>query len=419
MKLSARAVTLIAGFIINGTVNLALAHQSIKLFDANQAFGTGVQTSPDRASPYASKSLILNFAPGDTAVISSTPDGKGPIVIDNFMTINGVNACEGVKGQAFSHSCFGLAIVSPLRTGLPIEAVLAPIPSIDVSRLIPVGTTTVQFDLRDFGVIAGNTDLFLVTTATVTPLQPPTAAHAFDAAMDLVTGQLRPVVAAAFQGAFEKQVSIPVLNQLIGRADGKTIAAVKQQLKQASIELASEAATAVSSLLNGQTLLSFPQRNLDKVFREPATAPTLIGKLVDNVGAPTIRINQSINDIVAHGFDPKRVDYDWKNISAETVIGQDVKPSPVFAEAKTECSASNKMGGEMKAGCKETIKTDNGFEFGLGVSVTKKPGGQPGTEVTATVSKTPDLSRAGIVTLLAVVIALGAFRRMRAASGAA
>jgi hypothetical protein len=49
--------------------------------------------------------------------------------------------------------------------------VLAPIEPIDVSKAIPIGTTTITVELRDFGVIAGSTDLFLVTTATI--IRPP------------------------------------------------------------------------------------------------------------------------------------------------------------------------------------------------------------------------------------------------------
>ena len=56
--------------------------------------------------------------------------------------------------------------------GMPIETVLTPIPPIDVSAFIPVGTTTIVFDLRDFGGIAGNTDLFLAVTPA--PTGPPT-----------------------------------------------------------------------------------------------------------------------------------------------------------------------------------------------------------------------------------------------------
>jgi hypothetical protein len=59
-------------------------------------------------------------------------------------------------------SCFGHFIQDPADpgvVGMPIETVLTSIPPIDVSSFIPAGTTTVLFELRDFGGIQGNTEL--------------------------------------------------------------------------------------------------------------------------------------------------------------------------------------------------------------------------------------------------------------------
>jgi hypothetical protein len=296
--------------------------------------------------------LTLSFAPGDTAVVSSTPDGTGPIVIDNFMTINGVNACTEVADQRDTVSCFEAVSNRALPTGMPIETVLTPIPPIDVTRFIPVGTTMVLFDLRDFGVIAGNTDLFLVTTATVIPTQPPTVEHALNSAMELYTGQLRAVMVDKFQEAFEQQVSIPVLTGLReAEADPATITQVEQQLAQASAERASVAATAVTSLIDGQTLISELQRNSDKQLQEPGIAPTTIEKFVANVGAPEIKINQSINDILEFGFDPEQVEFEWKNISADATLLAAPNPAAPPApkptvEGKAEVKGEKGEGGK-------------------------------------------------------------------------
>lgn len=138
---------------------------SIKLFDATRTFSTGPITSPEQAIPFATRSVILSKAEGDSAVLSSTPDGKGAIVIDNFLKINGKNVCRGLGGQSVSESCFGAILDPSLPIDEPIDKVLQPIAPIDVSAHIPTGTTTVLFDLRDFGAIAGNTDLYLVTTS--------------------------------------------------------------------------------------------------------------------------------------------------------------------------------------------------------------------------------------------------------------
>jgi hypothetical protein len=145
---------------------------SIKLFNASPTFSTSLQTSPAEAIPFASTSVILSFKAGDSAVLSSTPDGTGPIVIDNFLAINGVNTCAGVANQAFADSCFGRIINPALPTGVPIQTVLTPIPPINVSTFIPIGTTSVLFELHDLGVIGGNSELFLVTTGQRISMSP-------------------------------------------------------------------------------------------------------------------------------------------------------------------------------------------------------------------------------------------------------
>lgn len=160
-----------------GGAGLTAPQSAIKLFNANPTFSTGLHTSPVEAIPFASTSVILSFAPGDTAVISSTPDGTGPIVIDNFLTINGVNTCEGVA----EHSCFGPLLNPAQPTGVPIQTVLTPIPPIDVSKFMPVGNEEpVLFELRDFGVIAGNSELFLVTTGQRISMPPLDKAYVED-----------------------------------------------------------------------------------------------------------------------------------------------------------------------------------------------------------------------------------------------
>jgi hypothetical protein len=82
----------------------------ILLFDATPTRGTGPETSPDQAIQFADAILCRDFKEGDKAIISSTPAGEGDIVIDNFMTINGENVCEGVPGQSSPESCFGAVL---------------------------------------------------------------------------------------------------------------------------------------------------------------------------------------------------------------------------------------------------------------------------------------------------------------------
>ncbi|WP_337286678.1 calcium-binding protein [Candidatus Methylomirabilis sp.] len=160
-------LTLCGAVLLTGLLTAqAIAVVCIKLFDATPTFDTGLNRPVAQARHFASTPAMLNFSSSDSAVISSTCNGTDPIVIDNFLTINGANACLGAPGQLFPESCFGPFLDPALPIGVPIQTVLTPIPPIDVSSFIPVGKTPVLFELRDFGTIAGNTDLFLVTTAT-------------------------------------------------------------------------------------------------------------------------------------------------------------------------------------------------------------------------------------------------------------
>lgn len=124
---------------------------AIKLWDADTDPSTGPVTTPELAAVLATNSVTLNFVAGDSAVLSSTADGTGDILADNFITVNGANIC----GPDPADGCFTWAVS------------LNPVPAIDVSADIPIGTTTVVFDWRDFGGSAETSDIYLVTTAKI------------------------------------------------------------------------------------------------------------------------------------------------------------------------------------------------------------------------------------------------------------
>ena len=111
---------------------------SIKLWDADVKIDTPF-VDPAQAVLFASKLVTLNFSTGDTAVLSSTPEGTGPILADNFITINNIIRLEPVT----------------------------PISAVDISAFIPNGQTPVLFEWRDFGGIAQSSDIFLVTSAEI------------------------------------------------------------------------------------------------------------------------------------------------------------------------------------------------------------------------------------------------------------
>ena len=146
-------MALLVGLISIGTGALQADDDdlnSVKLWST-----AGLATSPGGTVIIATKSVSLEFEAGDTAVLSSTPDGLGFFFTDNFININGTNVCPG-------GSCFA-GFVSPPPFWFPI-------PPLDVSPFIPVGDDDgppVVFDWVDVGGIFASSDVYLVTTADI------------------------------------------------------------------------------------------------------------------------------------------------------------------------------------------------------------------------------------------------------------
>lgn len=137
--------------VISDPITIDVGLASIKLWDAEPQFATTpFITDPPTFTVEASKSVILDFKAGDTAVLSSTPDGTGLILADNFITVNGVNIC----GVGPLDGCFA-------------GSGLTPISPIDVSSAILIGETTVLIEWIDFGGVAASSDIYLVTSAEI------------------------------------------------------------------------------------------------------------------------------------------------------------------------------------------------------------------------------------------------------------
>jgi hypothetical protein len=144
--------------------------QPCQLFSANPIRFTGPVTSPAAAQVFDTTEKEVDFDPQtQRAVISSTSSGQGRIVIDNFLTINDRDrarggVCQRAPQAQYIDSCFGPPVNRdrPPVEGAEIDTVLTRIPPVDVSAFLDSGTTTVRFDLFDFGTISGNTELWLV-----------------------------------------------------------------------------------------------------------------------------------------------------------------------------------------------------------------------------------------------------------------
>jgi hypothetical protein len=114
------------------------------------------------------------------AVISSTENGEGRIVIDNFLTINDQDKDRGGVSfnvqlprasppQQYNGSCFGEPPNRdrPPVQGEAIDTALTRIGPVEVSRFLASGT--IRFTLWDYGAISGSTELWLVIRRRACP----------------------------------------------------------------------------------------------------------------------------------------------------------------------------------------------------------------------------------------------------------
>jgi hypothetical protein len=112
--------------------------------------------------------LVLACKGRPTGILSSTADGGGRLVVDNFIEVNGTNVCACGISDDGAENCFDGPVVQPI--GTPALDAYQSVPPIDISRLLPHGgRATVTFSLVDFGGIYANSELWLVTNCTASP----------------------------------------------------------------------------------------------------------------------------------------------------------------------------------------------------------------------------------------------------------
>jgi uncharacterized repeat protein (TIGR01451 family) len=171
--------------LVLGSQNHAVAQNGIKLlgstFVRNSANGSSVTQPNTFNSPTISLSCP---ASGIHAVLSSTPDGSGNVLVDNFIRItvtNGntmvsgpANVCHGgateVTPSGAQNNCFNAtyhdAAQGFVGQDLSSYAATGGVPPIDVSSMFVAGTQQARIDLVDTGVLLTNAPLYLVTSCT-------------------------------------------------------------------------------------------------------------------------------------------------------------------------------------------------------------------------------------------------------------
>ena len=170
--------------LLAGSGESALAQNAVKLFGSTlvRPSSQGASWAAPVTFNSATVSLSCDTAAGaPTAVLSSTPDGTGKVLVDNFMNVSvtvgsttssAVNVCKGgtqdqTQGvqNCFNQSYQGAAqgLVGADMDGYAATGGVAPI---DVSGFLVSGDQKIKIDLVDAGVLLANASLYLVTSCT-------------------------------------------------------------------------------------------------------------------------------------------------------------------------------------------------------------------------------------------------------------
>jgi len=162
-----------------------VAQNFVKLFDATHVRSSTDGTSTTQPNTFNSATVNLTCAEGSqvSVILSSTPDGFGNVLVDNFVKVSvtvgsstsaPTNVCRGGTTEPGSTgvqtNCFNEAYRSaaPSLVGQNLDSFAATggVPRIDISSLFSVGAEPAKNDLSDTGVLLTNASLYLVTSCT-------------------------------------------------------------------------------------------------------------------------------------------------------------------------------------------------------------------------------------------------------------
>ena len=131
---------------------------AIKLFDAVPVTTVGPVTGAHQAVSFGQTQLVLICPPAPSAIISSDVDGTGPVVVDNFLTVDGLNVCPTAVDSGY-RNCFQRFRGGSSDASLAYIGVAA----IDISSHMSRGSHVVNFALDDHGGLLGSSEIWLVT----------------------------------------------------------------------------------------------------------------------------------------------------------------------------------------------------------------------------------------------------------------
>ena len=170
MRRSSVSLIVTLASVVSWAVAGAQAQNAIKLFDANPIATSPPCVGPSGCDPVRDRiafedvELVLSCKANPFGILSSTPDGHGPVVVDNFVEVNGKNVCTGGVLRDGVESCFDEPVFYSL--GAPALDSYQSVLPLDISHRLQRGRAKVRFSLVDYGGIYANSDMWLVTSCT-------------------------------------------------------------------------------------------------------------------------------------------------------------------------------------------------------------------------------------------------------------
>ena len=175
-------VAAVSSAFLPGASEYAAAQNSVKLFGSTHVRSSTDGTSLSQPNDFNSATVAMTCDAGTPirAVLSSTPDGTGNVLVDNYInvTVSGAttsgptNVCRGGNSEqgpsGVQNNCFNAtyhgAAMSLVGQDLDSYAATGGVPAIDVSNLFVVGAQQAKIDLADSGTLLTNASLYLVTS---------------------------------------------------------------------------------------------------------------------------------------------------------------------------------------------------------------------------------------------------------------
>lgn len=139
------------------------AQSSIKLFDpvAITSSDASLLLTYDSATSFGTTQVYLSCPVGEKPQATLTGPYGGKLVVDNFITVNGKNVCDG--------NCFSSAFANPVNyLGESTNSSYMGVDPIDVSSQIN-GSGLYTFSLMDYGYTLASSEVYLNTSCSIVP----------------------------------------------------------------------------------------------------------------------------------------------------------------------------------------------------------------------------------------------------------